>query len=128
MIVMDGVSYHLRVVLGSLEEGFRIEDGPNGGTLMDGSQSRDILGTYYDHQMRVEPDPKFYQDYIDFYMAISAPVDSHTITMPHGGEVLTYQAMVTSGRHVQRDTLGGKPRYTGLSVDFTAMSPHRRPQ
>lgn len=122
-ITMDGRTYELRVKLGTLEESFRIEDGPNAGTMLSGDESRDVVGTYYEHSMAIEPDPRHYQDYIDFYTAISAPVDSHRITMPHAGGTITYDAMVVSGAHSIRDTYTGTNRYTGLTVFFKAKGP-----
>lgn len=126
-IEMDGIAYHVRVKMGSLEESFRIEDGPNADTLLTGEESRDIIGTYYEHQMSVEPDPRYYSDYVAFYKAISAPVESHIITLPHAEGTITYEAMVLSGRHSIKDRLDGTTRYTGLSVIFKAKAPQLVP-
>lgn len=127
-IVMDNITYRLRVKMGSLEESFRIEDGPNADTLLTGEESRDIIGTYYEHKLSIEPDPRYYQDYLDFYRAISAPVDSHTITLPHENGTITYAAMVTSGRHSIKDRIGTTSRFTGLTVTFKSKAPQRAPE
>ncbi len=127
-ITMDGQSYRLRIRQGSLEESFRIEDGPNTDTLLTGEESRDVIGTYYEHRLSVEPDPRYYQDYCNFYTAISAPVESHTITLPHGQGTITYEAMVLSGKHSIKDRLGGVNRFTGLSVTFKAKAPQVTPE
>lgn len=127
-ISMDGVTYRLRVKMGSLEESFRIEDGPNSDTLLTGEESRDIIGTYYEHRMNVEPDPRFYSDYLAFYKAISAPVESHTITLPHADGTITYEAMVLSGKHNVRDSIAGTTRFTGLTVTFKAKAPQLVPE
>lgn len=127
-ITMDGKEYRVRVKLGSLEESFRIEDGPNADTLLTGEESRDIIGTYFEHSLDVEPDPRYYRDYIDFYKAITAPVESHTITLPHADGTITYKAMVISGKHSIKDTISGTNRYTGLSVFFKAKEPQLVPE
>ena len=48
-VVMDGVTYKVRVKSNEpFEESFRIEDGENNMILLNGEESRDVLGTYYD--------------------------------------------------------------------------------
>lgn len=127
-IQMDGITYHLRVKIGTLEESFRIEDGPNADTLLTGEESRDIIGTYYEHRMSVEPDPRFPNEYMAFYKAISAPVDSHIITLPHAEGTITYEAMVVSGKHTLKDRTAGVNRYNGLTVTFKAKAPQLTPE
>lgn len=125
-VVMDGVTYRVRIRSDPpLEESFRIEDGPNIGTSMGGTDIRDILGTYYDHTLSVEPDPSYPGDYDAFYLAISAPVASHTITMPHGNGTITYQAKIISGSHKYKGIIAGRKRYTGLNVYAQAITPQR---
>ena len=126
-IIMDGVTYQVRVKLGSLEQSFRVEDGDNAGKAMSGREIRDVVGTYYDYSMEVEPDPGHRADYDAFFRAISAPVDSHTITLPDGQGTMTFEAMVTSGRHIHKDRVGGVTRWTELTVEFTAIEPQRVP-
>ena len=97
-VVMDGMTYKVRVKSNEpFEESFRIEDGENNMILLNGEESRDVLGTYYDHTLSIEPDPRYLSDYDSFYEAISAPVDYHTITMPHGQTDMSYKAKVVSG-------------------------------
>ena len=45
-IIMDGVTYQVRVRLGTLEQSFRVEDGDNAGRAMSGREIRDVVGTY----------------------------------------------------------------------------------
>ena len=40
--------------------------------LLNGEEQR-CAGTYYDHTMYIEPDPRYFDDYDAFYLAISAP-------------------------------------------------------
>lgn len=128
-IIMDGITYKVRIKADpALEESFRIEDGENNGVMLSGRERRDVVGTYYDHSLSVEPIPGEDQDYDAFYAAISAPVDSHTITMPHGQGTITYQAKVISGSRQKKDKLAGVTRYTGLQVYFQALAPQRRPE
>ena len=126
-VVMDGVTYRVRVKIGTLEQSFHIDDGDAAGTAISGADIRDIIGTYYDYSMEVEPDPQAPGDYDAFFWAIAAPVDSHTITVPDRQGTMTYQAKVSAGRHQQKDRVGGMTRWTGLQVTFTATRPQRIP-
>lgn len=126
-ITMDGVPYRLRVKLGTLRRSFRIEESERSGMVKSGEEFRDIIGTYYDYAMDVEPDPAAPEDYDAFYEAISAPVEAHAVTLPYGQETLTYQAMVSAGEDKKRDKVAGVTRWTGLTVTFKAKKPQRRP-
>ena len=113
--------------LGSLRRSFRIEESERSGMVKSGEEFRDIIGTYYDYAMDVEPDPAAPEDYDAFFEAVSAPVEAHTVTLPYGQETITYQAMVSAGEDKQRDKVAGVTRWTGLTVTFTAKKPQRRP-
>ena len=102
-ITMDSIPYRLRVKLGTLRRSFRIEESDRSGMVKSGEEFRDVIGTYYDYAMDVEPDPSAPEDYDAFFEAISAPVEAHTITLPYGQETLTYEAMVSAGEDKQRD-------------------------
>lgn len=127
-ITMDNVTYRVRCRYQTLSQSFRIVDGPNAGDMMSGRRERDLIGTYYDYSLSVEPDPSAPEDYNQFFQAISAPVPSHTITLPDGDGALTFQAMVYDGSHTYRGRIGGSARWTGLEVSFTALRPQRTPE
>lgn len=125
-VIMDGITYRVRIKADPpIEESFEILEGENSLTLLSGEESPDILGTCYDHTLSVEPDPQYPGDYDSFFQAISAPVASHTITMPHGQGTITYRARVTGGSHVSRYVMAGVRRWSGLQVQFKALAPQR---
>lgn len=126
-ITMDGKTYRVRVIFPSVEETARLEDGLNAGEMLSGRRERDLVGTYYDHTLSVEPDPRYPQDYDQFFDDISAPVPSHIITMPHGQGTVTYAAMVYSARHVANGVIAGVRRWKGLQVSFQGIRPSRTP-
>ena len=128
-IVMDGVTYNLRVKFDTLGRSFRIPDGDNAGDMLSGLYERDIKGTYYDYTMEVDPEPGpgGSADYDAFFDAISAPVDSHSITVPYGQGAITFDAMVTGGQDRFRGRVGQRQRWKGLQVQFTAIKPQREP-
>ena len=125
-IVMDGISYRLRVRYESMVRSFRIPDGDNAGTMLSGLYKRDLAGTYYDYTMQVEPDPEHPEDYDSFFDAISAPVERHSVTMPYGQGVITFDAMVSEGDDVSLGRVAGRRRWGRLAVKFTAQAPQRK--
>ena len=126
-IVMDQVSYRLRVRFDTLGRNFRLEDGENASYMLSGLYKRDLYGTYYDYTMEEEPDPQYPEDYDSFFDAISAPVDSHSITLPYGQGTITFNAMITSGGDIYHGVAAGRKRWSGLQVQFTAQAPQREP-
>lgn len=127
-IVMDGTTYNLRVQYETIGRSFRLEDGENAGKMISGLYERDLVGTYYDYSMTVEPEPGSEADYDAFYEVISAPVSSHSITMPYGQGTMTFDAMVYEGTDLYRGMVAGQRKWAGLQVTFSAKGPQRTPQ
>lgn len=127
-VILDGVTYNLRVTFETLRRSFRISDGDNAGNMLSGYYQRDVIGTYYDYEMTVEADPNDPTTYDNFYEAITAPVDSHEITLPYGQGTITFNAMVTEGEDYYRGTVGRKKRWGSLRVLFTAIEVKREPE
>ena len=127
MVTLDNVQYKVRVKIRSLNRSFRIEESERSGAVKSGDYFRDIIGTYYDYEMEVEPDPSAPEDYDAFYEMISAPVESHSVVVPYGQGTMTYDAMVSTGDDTKRDKINGVTRWTGLKVKFSAKNPQRRP-
>ena len=96
--------------------------------MISGLDERDLVGTYYDYSMTVEPEPGSEADYDAFYEAISAPVQSHSITMPYGQGTMTFDAMVYEGTDLYRGMVAGQRKWAGLQVTFSAKGPKRTPQ
>lgn len=126
-IFMDGKTYRVRIIRDSTVETAKLEDGINAGKMLSGMKERDLEGTYYGHSMSVEPDPRYPEDYDQFFEDISAPVPYHTITMPHGQGAITYDAMVYSASRVNKGKQAGVRRWAGITVTFEPLRPQRVP-
>lgn len=124
-IVVDGVEYRVRVVYESLSRSFSIVEGPNGGTAITARTIRDIIGTKYDYEMRIEPDLRYPEDYDAFYEVISAPVESHMVEMPYGSGVMKFEAMIVSGEDTYAGILVNRNAWKGLRVQFKPILPQR---
>lgn len=124
-IVMDGVEYpNIHVV--SLKRSFQVLDGENAGRVMTGEMDRDIIGTYYNYSCEIDASAADRAEYDRFYDAISAPVDSHEITMPFAQATLTFSAYVTNGED-ELLSMFEDNEWGNLSFNFIAMAPQRRP-
>lgn len=126
-ILMDGATYHLNVSYETLGRSFRLSEGQNAGYMLSGDYERDLVGTYYDYVMQVQPDPLYPGDYDAFFDAISAPVPSHSITMPYGQGTITFDAMVSEGSDLYRGQVASRRRWGSLEVQFTAKKPQKVP-
>ena len=125
-ITIDGRDYNIRIKYETLRRAFQITEGPNSGTAIDGTTIRDIIGTRYDYQIDVEPDPSDPTDYDDFYELISSPVASHEVSFPFGQETITFNAAVESGTDTYFGVIGCQRRWKGLSIVFRALTPQRK--
>ena len=122
-ITMDGVTYSTLHVV-SLKRSFSVLDGENAGRVESGAMQRDVIGTFYNYAVEIDPDEASKEDYDAFFEAISAPVDSHELVIPYGQDVLTFDAYVTQGSD---ELLGmyATNRWGNLSFNFIAMAPQR---
>lgn len=123
-LTLDGVSYPGLHVL-SLNRSFSVLDGENAGRVMTGTMERDIIGTYYNYTMEIDADDASPDEYDAFYEIISAPQDSHALTVPYGQHLYTFQAYITGGDDALRMVFHNMNRWGGLKINFIAMEPAR---
>lgn len=121
---IDGVE--LRVNVLKLERGFAVTDTKNSGRLQNYMMSRDVAGTFYNYTLEIEPNMTYREDYDMFYEIISAPVASHRMVFPYNQKTMEFSAYITQGKDTLK-RIGGKNLWSGLSVNFVAMEPQRRP-
>ena len=124
-ITMDGVTYSTLHVV-SLKRSFSVLDGENAGRVQTGRMDRDIIGTYYNYQVEIDPDASR-EDYDACFWAISAPVDSHTLVVPFAQSTLTFEAYVSQGQDELTFMEDNANRWENLGFNFIAMEPQRAP-
>lgn len=126
VLSLDGKAYpNLHVV--SLKRSFSVLDGDNAGRVMTGAMKRDIIGTYYNYSMEIDPVSSDLAEYDEFYEAISAPVDSHVLTVPYAQTTVTFDAYVANGEDELVSNNDDRSNWQNLSVNFVAMKPKRTP-
>lgn len=124
-LTVDGQEYKVLLPFGGIQRKFDIIEGRNTGTALTGRNIRDILGTAYSYTIRIEPDPAHRADYDALYEALSAPVDSHVLTVPYGQETKTFEVQVSSGSDIYQGKMAGQNRWTGLEIGFSYVEPVR---
>jgi len=124
-IIVDEVEYNIRIRYETLRRAFEIYEGPNSGTAINGKMIRDIIGTKYWYQIDIEADPADPESYDSFYQMISSPDESHEVTFPYGQTTITFDAVIQSGEDKFMGMVGGKNRWSGLSITFMALEPQR---
>lgn len=126
-IKIDGKEYP-NIHVTSLRRSFQVMDGPNAGRLMNFDMVRDVGGTFYNYSLTIDSSMANPEEYDEFYEIISSPVDSHSIEVPYAQGVLAFEAYVTNGEDVLFSSMDEQNVWNGLSVNFIAMSPKRRPE
>lgn len=128
VFTIDGVN--LRLWVTELKRSFSVTDTENSGRVQSYRMHRDIIGTFYNYSITVEPDESNPADYDTFYQIISSPEQSHDLVFPYGQETMEFEAYVTSGEDslkINNDNEDGrKNQWSGLTIDFIAMEPQRR--
>lgn len=127
VFTIDGVD--LRLWVTSLKRKFEVLDTQNSGRLQSYRMHRDIVGTFYNYTLEIDPDKSNRADYDTFYEIVSSPVESHIMVFPYAQETLEFEAYVTNGEdNLKIREEGGKKvnKWDGLSLNFIAMEPQRR--
>ena len=125
-ITLDGVTYSTLHVT-KLTRNFSVLDTELTGHATAGNMIRDIIGTFYNYSVEIDPDAASRSDYDTFYEAISAPVESHTLVVPYAQTTLTFEAYVTNGTDELTLMEESANRWENLSFNFIAMAPQRTP-
>ena len=72
VFTVDGVEYRNIHVL-SIKRSFAVLDGDNVGRTMDGAMRRDIIGTYYNYSLEIDPEGSSPDEYDSLYEVLSSP-------------------------------------------------------
>lgn len=122
VFTLDGIDYDVNVI--KLERSFEVSDSDSSGRTKDWVMHRDVVGTFYNYSVTIEPNFANMDSYNAFYEAISAPIAMHNMTFPYGNTTLTFNAYCTKGK----DNLmirNGINYWNGLTVNFIAIEPQK---
>ena len=124
-ITVDGQNYNVRLNYETLERSFSLVEGNNSGTALTGKTIRDILGTAYSYTLGIEPNPANAEEYDRLYDVLSAPQETHVVSLPYGQTTIEFACMITGGKDTYLGKLGGKERWSRLTINFIAIQPQR---
>jgi len=122
VFTIDGMDFRVFVI--SLERSFAVTDNENSGRVQSARMYRDIVGTFYNYKMEIEPHKNYRADYDSFYQIITSPTESHRLIFPYGQTTLEFEAYVTNGTDNLKKRIENE--WSGLTVNFVAMEPQRR--
>lgn len=126
LLTIDGVDYH--VLSAAVRRGFELREGGNSGPSRSGRMRRDLLGTYYNYTLDLDASETDKAAYDRLFEVLSAPVESHRITVPYGQGRMTFEAYITGGEdHMRLEEEDGTLLWGELSIHFQAIEPQRRP-
>lgn len=105
MLKIDGEEWSGKIILESLAENFEIIfDGDEVYTQSNRLYSGEPVGTRYSHSVQARRNPLIENAEWDrFYNLLSAPVESHTVEVPHGRGTLTYEAKIRTGTRALKE-------------------------
>lgn len=128
MINLDGTEYRVYVIHPSRVLSFEIVEGNNSGQSLSFREIRDIGGTRYNYTLKVQPDPAHPEDFDALFMAISAPVAYHMVSMPFGQGTIAFEAVVRSGSITDYGYQAGYRRWKDMEINIEAIEPQRKPE
>ena len=122
-IIIDGQSYPVRVL--ELKRTANILD-KYAERTEDGILHREVIGTYYNYQLKIGVKANERALYNELFDVLSAPVESHAVELPHDHIEFDgyFSSIQDSIRLVDDDGYDA----VGLSCKLTAMKPRRTPE
>ena len=122
---IDGASYNISII--NLTRKAIIKDGKNAGNVMSGEYVRDVVGTYYNYTITIGTKNLDAVEYDNLFEVLSAPVDFHSVEMPYGQGVITFDAYITDVSDELRRMRDEGNLWANLDITFYAKSPRGTP-
>ena len=127
-IQVDGVIYKGLHVVPPIKRSFNVLDGKNAGrSEFSGAMFRDVIGTFYNYSITVDPSASDPDVYDAFYEAITSPEEQHEVVLPYGQGTLTFNAYVTTGSDDCSEIRENSKKWENFSFNIVAMKPQRTP-
>ena len=124
---IDGRYFNIRIPEEGIKRSFSVADSDKAGRVLTGRMQRDIIGTFYNYSISIDTNNLSKTEYDEFYEIISAPVDYHIIKVPYAQSTLEFEAYVTEGEDTLKISNKNGNKWDGLSLNFIAMEPKRKP-
>lgn len=122
MITIDNNTYNVGIVKITRKATQKIE---SLGVTMDLRKHYDIRGTYYDYDVELSPKLINASDYDNLYEVLTAPQESHTVTLPYGQSTLTFEARVSVASDKLVQSFTNFKKWGSIKVTFEALTPQK---
>lgn len=122
-IEIDGKIYELDVT-GLKIKPEKVESSLSG-NLKSGLEYRDIIGTRISHTITVRALKGKEVEFDSFVDKMTEPKNKHTVSLPYGQRVITYEAFAIIGEMELKSNYGIN-KYDPVTVQFRAIKPQRR--
>lgn len=122
MITIDDNTYEVGIIKITRNASQNIE---SLGVTLDQRKHYDIKGTYYNYEVELATARMNVTDYDNLYEAITAPQESHTVTMPYGQTTLTFDARISVASDSLISSFNTFKKWGTLKVTFEALTPQK---
>lgn len=122
MITIDNNSYDVGIIKITRKA---TQDIDKIGTTMDLRKHYDIKGTYYDYDVELATYKMQVAEYDSLYEILTAPQESHTVTLPYGQTTLTFEARVSVASDSLIKSFTAFKKWSSLKVTFEALTPQK---
>lgn len=124
MFTIDGVEYNIKC---SIERTIEIRESSISGMLMNRQIFRDVLGTYYGYEIRLEMPLKNRDRYAALIELLSEPVDGHAFVVPYNNDTLQLTGKADGIEDVWVKLPSGYTYWDGLRFTIEPNGPTKEP-
>ena len=122
MFVIDGVEYNVKC---SIERTIEIKESSISGLMLGGRIFRDILGTYYSYDIRLEMPLKNKGRYHSLIEQLSEPVEGHAFVLPYNTGTIELTGKVEAPEDVWVKLESGYTYWDGLKFTIAPNGPSK---
>lgn len=122
MFSVDGIEYRVKCKVTRSTE---IKESSISGLMLNGSYFRDILGTYYSYEIRLEMPLKNKGRYANLIEQLTEPVDGHQFVLPYNNETLLLTGKVVDPEDIYKELESGYTYWHGLQFSIAPNGPSK---
>lgn len=123
MFSIDGVEYRVKCTTTRSAE---IKESSISGLMLDGSYFRDIHGTYYSYEIRLEMPLKNKGRYASLIEQLTEPVDGHLFVLPYNNDTIQLTGKVVDPEDVWKQLESGYTYWDGLQFSIAPNGPSKQ--
>ena len=123
MFSIDGVEYQVKCTATRTAE---IRESDISGLMLDGSWFRDILGTYYSYEIRLEMPLKNKGRYAALIEQLTEPVGGHQFVLPYNNDTIQITGLVEEPEDVFVRLESGYTYWDGLKFSIAPNAPSKQ--